>query len=370
MSNYISGKDLLAYWDIEDFELLDCLKKGLQPYTSHGQKIIDTDTLEHGRELPLEWYIARVRASNMPTAVEPGAGYRTSGRYVPLTEQEIQQRAKKDYESQPLKPIDPPLHCISFTLSPDWEKAGKVIRGIQYFLFKKDEVNEFAKKHGHPRVEAPHGALLEKAESQSYEDIIKGMILQYENDESFTIKSESGDKKTFRYDDRDLNFKNSKTKEWACFSRFLKSKQPVKVNDQERRRMRKVEDKLKNLMKNLNHIDIPKDYELFYHDPTDKRGCYRTRFNTSLSPREITFTNKDDFIDQFTELLALIKTKKVDVSTEATFLEYLELGKQNKYLNDAMYNKALKSFNIASTRHGEIERIPSETAIKNDPNLL
>ena len=209
-----------------------------------------------------------------------------------------------------------------------------------------------------------------RQERDKWESSIKSLTLQYENDESIIIKSEPGStKKIFRYDDRDLNFKNNRTKEWNFLLRVLKSKQPFKVNDRERRLMRKVEEKLKNLIGNLNHIDIPKDYELFYHDKKDERGCYRTRFNTSLSSQNITFINEDDFMDQFTELLGLINTKKVDASTETTFFKFLELGKQNKYLSDEMYEEAQETYKEASARHGEIESIPRGDAIKNDPDL-
>lgn len=153
MSNWITGKELMALWDIEGFELFNCLKEGLQPYTQYGHIITNTDTLEHAPTLSLKQCIARARRANMPTLVEPPsrAGRQPFQRFTPMSEQEILQRAKKDYESQPLHPVNPPLHHMSFTLPLDDSRAAAAISTAMNLRFKKDEAAEFAKRHGYSK---------------------------------------------------------------------------------------------------------------------------------------------------------------------------------------------------------------------------
>lgn len=144
---YISGKELMAHWNMEGFELFNCLKKGLQPYTQYGQKIIDTDTLEHDRNNSLEYYIGVVRGSEEAgSVVYPG-----SSRYIPLTDQQIVQRGKELYERQPLKPIDPPPNHMSYTLPNDNKKAAAAIKEIMELKFKRDEALSWSKKIKIPR---------------------------------------------------------------------------------------------------------------------------------------------------------------------------------------------------------------------------
>lgn len=150
MPNYISGKELMAYWDIEGFELLDCLKKGLQPYTQYGQAIIDTDILEHGRKHSVEWYERLIRGTQETGTVVTGTGWGVARR---LTNQEIKQQAKEAFESEPLKPLNPPPHHMSFTLPNDNKKAMATIIKMMGLKFRKDEASEFAEKHGYRRLD-------------------------------------------------------------------------------------------------------------------------------------------------------------------------------------------------------------------------
>jgi hypothetical protein len=148
MSNWITGNELMGYWDIEDFELFGCLKKGLQPYTKSGHKIIDTDRLEHARDQPLEWHIARTRRANMPNLVEEGGRARVnSGHFIPMSEREILEEARKQWESQPLRPVNPPPHHMSFALPLDEKIAWAAISTVMNFIFRKDEASEYAQKH-------------------------------------------------------------------------------------------------------------------------------------------------------------------------------------------------------------------------------
>ena len=140
MSNWITGKELMVYWDIEGFELFNCLGKGLQPYTAHGKKIVNTDPLEHERRVSYEHLEADLRHWND----HPGLG---SGRK--LSERELKQRAEEQFESQSKIPKTPPRHPMSFTLPDNDIKAGKAILKVMWLKFRKDEASEFAKQYGY-----------------------------------------------------------------------------------------------------------------------------------------------------------------------------------------------------------------------------
>lgn len=128
MSNWISGGELINRWDIKDFELFDLMKKGLQPYTPNGKKVCDLDSLSHVRPFPLGFYKSLIRS---------------------------EQLAKKRYESQKAELTIPPKDCsyaMSFSLPPDEKVAMAAIATVKVFLFKKDEVSEFAEKNGLPSL--------------------------------------------------------------------------------------------------------------------------------------------------------------------------------------------------------------------------
>ena len=224
----------------------------------------------------------------------------------------------------------------------------------------------------------PHAELIRFQQAQetpsetrnSIDDIIRKLTLKYESDESFIMQFNDEPGKSIRYDDRDLKFKTCKTTEWEFFlKRVLKSKQPIKVNERQRKRMWKVEDKLRNLLGKLYDIDIPQNFKLFYHDETDELASYKTIFKTALDSEEITFIDKDDFNEKFTELLTLLNTKRLEPAEEATFLKYLQLGKDQKYLTNDLHKGAMEKYNMVSLRLGDVERIPRSAAIASDPDL-
>lgn len=146
--NYISGKELIAYWNIESFELFNCLKKGLQPYTQYGQKIIDTDTLEHGRKHSVEWHEKLIHGTHATGTI---IGSRPNVAYH-LTDREIKQQAKKAFEGEPLSPLNPPPHHMSFTFPNDNKKAAAIIIKMMELKFRKDEALTFAKKYGYRMI--------------------------------------------------------------------------------------------------------------------------------------------------------------------------------------------------------------------------
>ena len=176
MSNWITGKELIALWDIEGFELFDCLQKGLQPYSWHGHKITNTDNLEHAPFFSLEQCIARVRRTNRPTSVEPpsGTGHEPFQRFIPMSEQEILQKARKDYEAQTPQPVNPPRYHMSFKLPLDDKKAWDAIAMVMALKFRKNEASEFAKQYGYRVLEEQNEGA--PSASQAAEPFVKDWI--------------------------------------------------------------------------------------------------------------------------------------------------------------------------------------------------
>ena len=233
MSGYISGRDLIAYWNIESFEFFNCLKKGLQPYTSHGHKIIDTDTLEHGRERSLEQCIAEVRDTQKRRAVEfPGGRLDFFSR---LNEQGIERQGRLDYEFQALKPLNPPPHHMSFTLPSNTDEASIVLYNLNFLLFKKDETSEFAEKQGlstlDSAIEMPvaHKERGEGLTSSSpsvldstvaekqpeYESFVRELKVFYENDSEIKTRSPGEPLKCLNLSI--LGFQNKEAVPWKDF---------------------------------------------------------------------------------------------------------------------------------------------------------
>jgi hypothetical protein len=65
-SRWITGNELIARWRIMGFELFDFMKQELQAYTSHGKKIVDSDSLERDHRKTPNQIEAEIR-STIPT---------------------------------------------------------------------------------------------------------------------------------------------------------------------------------------------------------------------------------------------------------------------------------------------------------------
>lgn len=138
MSKWISGQSIVERWGIEPFELFDHMKKGLQPYSGHGKRIIDSETLPRKRRYTLEEMKGNVRAKFVAGSVL-GSGSLGSSR---KTESEIEWIAQSAYDGQPLEIVDPPADCIimSLSLPVNAIRAAEAIQQALGFLFKLEDV--------------------------------------------------------------------------------------------------------------------------------------------------------------------------------------------------------------------------------------
>jgi len=155
MTKWRSCNEVLDRWGLEDFELFNLLKKGLQPYTQHGKKVVNSDNLEKRREYSMEQIKEAIR--NYPDTdiyIFDKQGFLTDLRNPcdknsPLYDWYAESLAESSYKAQPLKIINKPKDCfiMSFTLTLDEDDASEKIAKAQRFIFKKNDVLKFEKEH-------------------------------------------------------------------------------------------------------------------------------------------------------------------------------------------------------------------------------
>jgi len=141
MSRWCTGQELITQFDLQDFELFDLLRKGLQAYTYDGKKVINSDSLPKGRRFSLEFFEGTIRAK-LNARVLGGPG--TTMRPHP-SESEIKQEALLAHNRQLLEILDPPKNCFifSFTLPDnDKERKNAIITALN-FTFKSEDVLKY-----------------------------------------------------------------------------------------------------------------------------------------------------------------------------------------------------------------------------------
>jgi hypothetical protein len=145
-NKWISGKELIEYWDIRDFELFDLMKKGLQAYNSYGKKITDSDSLERAPRYTLDQTEGLIRGIEVTRRVlgKPGTFQR------PRSEWEIKAEARKAYEAQSLEIVNPPKdhELMSFSIPQNRKMADKMLSMGRSFLFRIEEALNFEKEQG------------------------------------------------------------------------------------------------------------------------------------------------------------------------------------------------------------------------------
>jgi hypothetical protein len=141
---WLTGQGLIDRWQIEDFELFEYLKKGLQAYTWHGKRIVDEATLERGRRDSKETIRKNVLAKQRASTL--GAGPVGHG---PLSESEIEQQVNRLYNRQEEVSLNPPKDALvtSFHLRLDTEKAQVMIDEAKAYRFKLSDVEHFEIEH-------------------------------------------------------------------------------------------------------------------------------------------------------------------------------------------------------------------------------
>jgi len=170
----LSGHVLLCHWNITDLEFYKYLRKGLQAYDNNGIPVINPDLLPRKKKSQ-EKIVLSIRADikrkeNIADSEMPGLE-REASSFTPPTEDEIQERAKREFETQkrtPVYPLTP--HVINpFRAHTDAKKMRSAIDETLSYLFNVEEINKFAKKNGLPSItqETSIDDLIEKSQRVS-----------------------------------------------------------------------------------------------------------------------------------------------------------------------------------------------------------
>jgi|GEM_PF-2484094 len=135
---------------LRGFELFDLLQGGVSAKTETGKKIVDKDTLEKKPQYTLE-----ERRNQIALAAGPPGDILTGGGELSQSLSTYEDGSIEDVFPH-LFAIDPiiPDGCkaVRFTLPNDEKERAKRIREAKGWLFKIEDVNEFAKKHGHSPI--------------------------------------------------------------------------------------------------------------------------------------------------------------------------------------------------------------------------
>ena len=150
---WITGQGLIDRWQVQDFELLGYLKKGLQAYTRQGKRMVDKDSLERRPkyssidEAKLAILVEEHRIRSIyDDQTAPIRENHSSGRHRPLSDQEVEIEAKElCNEKTTIYPSD--TIVLDFSLPLNAEHAQKMIDEAKEYLFKLSGVEAFEKEH-------------------------------------------------------------------------------------------------------------------------------------------------------------------------------------------------------------------------------
>lgn len=179
MSKYISFSDLLARWGIRDFEVLDYLKKGLQPYSEYGQPLSCSISHHAGHHRSKELSIVRETLRNMESW-----SHRDQSEVediLPVSESEVptddpllknqwieelrEQEAKVLEEWKAIEDDDPGFSSWKYFVMPELDQDVESILGeLKGSNYRLKDVLEIGKKHG---LEPPDQIGAEKTKSIS-----------------------------------------------------------------------------------------------------------------------------------------------------------------------------------------------------------
>ena len=132
-----TGEDLIDRWQINDFELLKWIKKGLQPYNEYGLKIVDPTT-EFGRKIMSSF--KRKPAFGHVDKKLPESILKSED------ETEFRLHLAAVYVSGLLKANN--CEADLFDIPANKSKGDALIRRMKKWLFKTNDVFKFEKEHG------------------------------------------------------------------------------------------------------------------------------------------------------------------------------------------------------------------------------
>lgn len=381
MKRWFTGQQIFKKYDVQAFELLKYMRNGLQAYTVDGRKVIDEDTLEHGRKETLKEieysFRAKVKApfksigdvDNHYSSLTPEMDtlrllYNTKPTLIGnpdfSLDDFIGKVAKAAYEQQPLDIIlnAPEGSCPFSFKSGDLEK-------IKSFQFKRPDLLEYL---GMEDVKDKPN-IPTSTKQIDPEEFVRSLSIAKENDTEIKIKV--GDKKTKTYSCKDIGFKED-SKTWRTFIQILQSQDHIfhvgaargankvrnKIYDANRGIKREIGKKFVIFLNKTYKQQLLDNFEIFELIKNGPSGEYKLKFtiaNFNIDNAHYEDYLKDDLITEIEKLssnMADLKTKGDEYSEDrymqatnnleaavmiATKKGWLDRNRAKSYLNPDPY---------------------------------
>lgn len=157
----------------------------------------------------------------------------------------------------------------------------KIVENLGDLAFSMEDVIEFETKH---LANLPSSSVTPNKTEKDYEAFIRSLRVSYKND--LEIKIQEPGKPTKEPPCESLGFRDNRTREWKTLLEILQNKNHcycvglahTKEYDQNRNILKQINIKLMKSFSKIFNIQIPKNFQLYELDPSEKPGTYRFKF--------------------------------------------------------------------------------------------
>lgn len=304
-SKWDSGQDLMERWELEPYQLLECVKKGLPPHS--------------------------------PVTLK---GFRIPGIFSFIDTHQLSEAVNKRSKGE------------ESDLMEDWNYWTDIsglseLPDISECLFRKDEVAAFERLYEIQPGKVSKHPTKEKAtkKTESHEDFVSSLRIWVESPSEIKIQEPA--KNEVIYNCTSLGFRNENTKEWKALLGVLKSKDH-KFNighvrrghlqkerqeyDARRKLISQISKKLVAFLNKSYNANIPVSFNLFEHCPNEEPGTYRLKLCSPAGYEKIKkLKNEALECEKLTKDEAIKRVKKLNEEYKAILTSVAEEDKDRDY---------------------------------------
>lgn len=372
-NNFVTAQYLQSHWKILPAELLDFINTGLPVYRQTGiiieaEELLPEKTLSDiTKELVLRALMdseakksrSFITLANIPSSFHPRDFKNTKITIAPSTPfpaatetlSDINGKAKRVFEK--LRK----------------QKDNQTLANLNTFLFKRDDINQFAKLHELKLIDEDKAPQENATEVKDSDGFIRSLQVSFVSDTEIKIKAEN--KKSKTYSNEYLGFNRENTKEWGTLIQILQSKDHIyhvgkaygmgkirnKKYDANRSMLRVISKKLISFLNVTHRQKLPGNFQIFEIIKSEKSGTYGPKFTISnLNTENAHYDNypKDELIEEIEKLckqrdaltdrgdkdsenkLLKIINKLQDAITTAVIKEWIPQHRATSYLNPSI----------------------------------
>ena len=281
MSKYIPGEEALRRLDIRDFEFFDdYVKTGLiQPY-SIGKPVPPPDVMQKRLRLKEAKNVLQNLEERLAELRLPPEQIKKGKMTLPQALKSFEFPIEKETEGK-IKRIKEEINTLKKGLSTikndSWvnydlplvaTEAKQVLDDIVSYLYKEKEVQKYTDKKPIKQDEVK--------ELTTHEDFIRNLKFSYESD--YEIKVQAFGKEAVSYKHKMLFFRDPK-EEWRTLLDILKDPgHTYHINNEaERKRFKRISEKLIKSFNKYYPVKIPKGFNLFERCTSEKSGTYKLK---------------------------------------------------------------------------------------------